>query len=197
MLTAAPQKRILPQLRKLSKCFSSVAPEEEYTNTPQYPPILDLSFEKKIERKKVSKYDEIKAVKTVEEKQIKLNMPRYYGFKCYMFRENNVPFNTLPLIQHITRTHLIENSDLPSFYSSLNLDSVCERIKSQIEESLVFLNEGFQCKSKLKGEEITVEEQENAVATSISECINRIILNTLSDYPHIRDAEVLRFLSSL
>lgn len=58
--------------------FSTVTQEnEEYTTTPQYPPILDLSFEKRLERKKEKVYEEIKNVKTVEEKQIKLNMPRY------------------------------------------------------------------------------------------------------------------------
>ena len=60
------------------RCFSTVAPleDDEYTNTPQYPPILDLSFKKKIERQKETVHEQIKALQTVEEKQIKLNMPR-------------------------------------------------------------------------------------------------------------------------
>lgn len=71
-------RNFTPRVLSKARCFSTPAPreEDEYTATPQYPPILDLSYEKKQERKIESKHNAIKDVKTVEEKQIKLNMPR-------------------------------------------------------------------------------------------------------------------------
>lgn len=194
MLTAAPQKRIFPQLIKLGRCFSSPVPEEEYTNTPHYPPILDITPEKVRERKEISEHEAIKAVKTVEEKQIKLNMPRYYGFKCYLFHEDRIQFNSLPLVQHITRTHLIENTELPSFYNSLNTDLLAEKIKNHVEEAILFQHEGLNHKSKLLEQETTINEEENILASSVAQLVNRVILNALSEnYVHLRTAEVRTF----
>lgn len=129
----------LPKLRY----FSSGLYESEYTSSPQYPPILDFSFEKKLERKRDSAYDEIKAVKTVEEKQIKLNMPRYYGFKTHLFTEDRIPYNSLPLSQHITRSHLIINNDLPEYYNSIKVDEHVKQLKTDIEELILMELEGY------------------------------------------------------
>lgn len=121
------------------KFSTAVLDNEEYTTTPNYPPILDLSYEKVQERKKESNYEEIKAVKTVEEKQIKLNMPKYYGFKCYMFDNEKIPSGQLPLIQHITRTHVIVKDQLPDYYNQINginIDNLVNDIKKDIEEVL-------------------------------------------------------------
>lgn len=65
---------VLPKVRNLSTPAASE--EEEYSATPQYPPILDLSYNKTRDRNRETKFDKIKNVKTVEEKQIKLNIPR-------------------------------------------------------------------------------------------------------------------------
>lgn len=193
MLASVSQKRLLPHVSKLRKCFSSASPStaEEYTNTPQYPPILEMTPEKKRERVKITEHKLIRAVKTVEEKQIKLNMPRYYGFKCVLFHENNITYNTLPLVQHITRTHLIESNELPGFYNSLNVDSLCEKIKSEIEEAVLFQYVGVRDKSKLLERETTTEEDENILAASICQQLNRIIKNALAEsYPHLKAAQV-------
>lgn len=193
MLSCASQKRLLKQVYKLGKCFSSAVPglDEEYTSAPHYPQILDITPEKKRERKKLETHETIKAVKTVEEKQIKINMPKYYGYKTSLFFENQIPYNTLPLVQHVTRTHLIECSDLPDFYNNLNVDSLFEQIKLEIEEAILFQHSCFRRKSKLLGEETTVDKDENALAVSTLQQINRIIFNRLSEsYPHIRTAQV-------
>lgn len=193
MLSCASHKRLLTQVNKLGKCFSSAVPgmDEEYTSAPHYPPILDIAPEKRRERKKIEMYEIIKAVKTVEEKQIKINMPRYYGYKTSLFYENQIPYNSLPLAQHITRTHLIETAELPAFYNNLNVDSLCEKIKSEIEDAVLFQQNGFRQKSKLLEQEATAEEDENALAVSTLQQVNRIILNGLSDsYPHLRTAQV-------
>lgn len=121
----------------ISHRFSTAIIEnEEYTATPNYPPILDLSYEKVKERKDEASYEEIKAVKTIEEKQIKLNMPKYYGFKCYMFDEDKIPYGQLPLVQHITKTHLMIKKQLPEYYNQINVDNLMGDIKTDIEEIL-------------------------------------------------------------
>lgn len=116
---------------------ASVPQEDEYTSTPQYPQILDLHPDKVRERRKEAEYEAIKAVRTVEEKQIKLNMPRYYGFKCYMLHEDYIPYNNLPLIQHVTRTHLINNDNLPEFYNNIDVTSAVNEVKGDIEEVIL------------------------------------------------------------
>lgn len=130
----------LPKLRNFS---SRLQNENEYTSTPHYPPILDLSFEKKIERRKEAEYEAIKAVKTVEEKQIKLNMPRYYGFKTHIFTEDYIPYDNLPLSQHITRTHLIVSDTLPEYYNSMQVDNYVKQIKAKMEELIYMEAEGY------------------------------------------------------
>lgn len=127
----------------IARYLASVLKNEEYTVTPQYPPILDLSYEKKLERRKEAMHEEIKAVKTVEEKQIKLNMPRYYGFKTYMLKENYVPYNNLPLAQHVTKTHLIVNNDLPDYYKTFSTDDLVSNIKSEVEEIILIELDGY------------------------------------------------------
>jgi len=49
----------------------------------------------------------------VEEKMIKINMPRYYGYKVVDFNDSKIPYNALPLTQHYTRT-VVEDLELPS-----------------------------------------------------------------------------------
>lgn len=147
MLVSKGKGQVLHRISALTKRFSSVQPrqDDEYTSTPQYPPILDLSVEAKHKRFHEAKHEAIKAVKTVEEKQIKLNMPRYYGFKCYQFREDVAPYNTLPLVQHITRTHLKKSDGLPEFYGGLNVDvdGIYDGLKGDVEEAILLEYEGI------------------------------------------------------
>lgn len=144
MLTSTAKRRLLPKVYSFSRYFTSTVQHDEYTSVPNYPPILDLSPRKKRERRKIAEHEQIKAVKTVEEKQIKINMPRYYGFKCYLLTEDRVPFDSLPLIQHVTKTHLIESSDLPEFYNNLEADNLLNSVKSDIEETILYEFAGLQ-----------------------------------------------------
>lgn len=130
----------LPKLRYISSALHN---ESEYTSTPQYPPILDLSFEKKLERKKEAVYEEIKKVKTIEEKQIKLNIPRCYGFKTHLFTEDRIPYHSLPLAQHITRTHLIVDNNLPEYYKNIQVDEHVKHLKADLEELILMELEGY------------------------------------------------------
>ena len=132
-------------LRKI--CYRSIATTnieyDEYTATPQYPPILDLSYKKRKEREKDAVHEKVQAVPTIEEKQIKLNMPKYYGFKCHMFHENEVPYDQLDLVQYITKTHLVVNDDLPDYYKDVNVDELCRDVKSQVEDALLIEHTGY------------------------------------------------------
>lgn len=145
MLLSKTHREVLPKLNRLTRYFATTlsGSEDDYTATPQYPPIMDLSREKVLERKERSVHEEIKAVKTVEEKQIKLNMPRYYGFKCYMLKEDDIPYNSLHLAQHVTRTHIVEKEGLPSFYNKLDVDPLYERIKSDVIENILLEHTGL------------------------------------------------------
>lgn len=140
MLISNTQRKFLSRIVLLSRRFTSTIHQQndEYTAVPQYPPILDISPRKKRERQKESEYDGIKTAKTIEEKQIKLNMPRYYGFKCYLLAEDDIPFNNLDFIQHITRTHLIETNNLPDFYKDLEVDSILNNVQSDVAEAFLF-----------------------------------------------------------
>ncbi|XP_044259375.1 28S ribosomal protein S30, mitochondrial isoform X2 [Tribolium madens] len=176
-------KSVLKRCKKF-KCFSTaVQHDDEYTATPQYPPILDMSPDKIQERKKEALYEEIKAVKTVEEKQIKLNMPKYYGFKSYMLYEDYIPYNSLSLIQHVTRTHLIKNDNLPPFYNDLDVSTVANDVKTDIEEVIL-----VETARKREGDKVAVE---NSLSFDLSKQINRIIMSRMCRaLPHLMEAHV-------
>ncbi|KAK5650349.1 hypothetical protein RI129_001378 [Pyrocoelia pectoralis] len=166
--------------------------EDEYTNTPEYPKIFDTSPRDVKKREALAYYDTIKAVKTVEEKQIKLNMPKYYGFKCFMLHEDVIPYNNLSLTQYVTKTHLIinENDQLPVTYptnKNINLDI----LRREIEEILVLAHSGYCKQTSVAGTNLSEEEFENSLSSVISQQIHRVILlNLHTDYPHLRDTQV-------
>ncbi|XP_056641421.1 39S ribosomal protein S30, mitochondrial [Diorhabda sublineata] len=165
--------------------------EEEYTATPNYPPILDISYKKTRERKTDALYEEIKAVKTVEEKQIKLNMPRYYGYKSYLLYEDKCDYNNLALTQHVTRTHLITNETLPEFYSGINVDEVTNKLKAKIEEAVSIEIDGYQRLHDIRNEDITEAQIEDIISNSFCKQINRIIVNELyTNYSHLKEAQI-------
>ena len=127
--------RVKRQFRKLS------VPATVQEVEPQYPPILDLSYHAKKRRKEEIFYAMVKRQETVEEKLIAINMPRYYGWISCLINENQVPYNTLEHAQYVTRTHIIPEAGLPSYYNNVisveDLDKTVENIRSQIKEVLL------------------------------------------------------------
>ncbi|KAL1489654.1 hypothetical protein ABEB36_013598 [Hypothenemus hampei] len=181
-----------PGFLSFIRYMSNVIPQEneEYTATPQYPPILDLSYKETVKRKAEKEYNEIKYVKTVEEKQIKLNMPRYYGFKNFMFYEPEILCESLPLTQHVTRTHIITNKDLPEYYENLNVENV-EDISKDVQEVILMEVERIKKSHKLKNLKLTEVEVENILSKSIVNGINRVLMSHLSHtHEHIKNIEV-------
>lgn len=85
-------------------------------------------------------HEKIKSIKTVEEKLFEINTPRYYGWKSIVLSEGTIPYNSLPFVQHVTRTHLREFKDLAPYSTDLEEESnkLLGQVKPWIEEALIF-----------------------------------------------------------
>lgn len=106
--------RCAQQACRLYCTQSPTLPDDEYTSEPQYPEILDLSRKARKEREQIAWHDEVKKVTTVEGKLLKVNMPRYYGFKTHVFDDKYHRYNCLPYYQGWTRTSFKEG--IPADY---------------------------------------------------------------------------------
>ncbi|XP_072938081.1 uncharacterized protein mRpS30 [Epargyreus clarus] len=178
--------RTIPHLKRIQvKHLSQVAVpvEDEYTETPVYPPILDMSLAHRKLRKRESIYNKIKEINTVEEKQIALNMRRYYGWQCVMFKENSIPYNVMPMVQCYTRSHFKLIDKLPDEYSETSplADSVVKEIKHLIEDSIAIETENTEHDTTPYLIRDSVQEKEINLTKRIVKQINRIIMNNLSD----------------
>lgn len=188
--------RTFSKLKKsISRTFAQAVQVEqnEYTDTPEYPPILDLSLKARKLRDRQTVHQKIQKINTVEEKQIALNMPRYYGWKSIVLNESKIPYNAMPLIQYYTRTHFNEIENLPDLYTELASmsDEVVQEIKSYIEDSIAIENEGVEYNIETTLDKSEQEQIENSHAKNIVKQINRIITNILTDkVPHILSSQI-------
>lgn len=117
----------------------SSALSSEYTETPNYPPILSHDKKSVYCRSRDQKLDKIKKLGTIEEKLIGINMPRFYGWNSLILNEGNFPFNILPFIQHITRTDVIEINSFPfsSDFQKTEIESIINKIRPQLQEAII------------------------------------------------------------
>lgn len=162
---------------------------EEYTDKPVYPEILDLSYEAKRARKKQELYEEFKKVGTVEEKLIKINLPRYYGFQSLMLAEDYLPYNCLDFMRHVTRTDLIELEGLPEYYKqhAEAAKAVVERVKGDVQDIIGF--EYLETPKQINSEDPV--EREEIIAGKIVVQLNRLLLAALQqEQPHLGEVEV-------
>lgn len=141
--------RTFPKLKSLIRTQSTQVAalnQDEYTETPEYPPIVDQSLQARKLRERQAVHQKIQRLNTVEEKQIGLNMPRYYGWQCVMLREDSVPYNALPLVQCYTRTHLKPWEELPDVYgeTAAVADQAVNEIKSLVEDAIALELEGVE-----------------------------------------------------
>lgn len=125
----------------LSRSLSSTvqADNNEYTDIPMYPTILNLSPESVIRRERDVKLDKLKKLGTIEEKLIGINMPRFYGWSSLMLHEGNYPLNIMPFVQHITRTDFIEAESFPftNRNSQSEVNSAVDKIRPQLQDALI------------------------------------------------------------
>lgn len=109
---------------------------------PGYPPILDLSRRARQRRNREQWHTKVKKLGTIEEKIFELNMPKYYGYKCWKLVEGQLPYDPLPQAQYVTKTHIDPGTKLPSYYDNIIapevLDASVQQIKSQVEDVLGF-----------------------------------------------------------
>lgn len=109
-----------------------------------YPEILDLSAKARRKRERIAWHEEVKKLNTIEEKLIKVNMPKYYGWKMIMLNDKQFPYTSLPRIQHYTRTQFEEG--LPKEWNKHTieeLDTIVNSVKEQIEETILYENFGY------------------------------------------------------
>ncbi|XP_012257360.2 28S ribosomal protein S30, mitochondrial [Athalia rosae] len=188
--------RLSTIFREGKRLHSVVAKEVEYSDPPQYPPILDLSLKAKEKRRHESWHEEIKKLNTVEEKLMKINMPRYYGWKSLMLFEHLIPYNSESLAQFITRTHLIQEPGLPKYYDRVmapeKIEEIVQRIKKQIEETILLEYNYRKREQEIEAvDEKKSELLNNARTEALVRQINRILLATLaSDLPHLLEAQI-------
>lgn len=118
---------------------------EEYSEKPEYPPILDLSYKAKKKREKERYHEEFKQVGTVEEKLIKINLPRYYGWKAVVLSESDIYYNALGMTKYVTRTDLKEVDGLPEFYKKNDelVTKVVEKVKKEVEDVIGYEYSGY------------------------------------------------------
>ncbi|KAI4503875.1 hypothetical protein M0802_001278 [Mischocyttarus mexicanus] len=177
------------------KCSTTVSNESQIARAPVYPPILDMSLKSRRKREYAVWHNEIKKIKTVEEKLFKINMPRYYGWKSLILKEHFVPYNSLEHAQYITRTHVIQERGLPDFYNNVmtneELDSILNNIKSTIEDIIAFEYSSRKRKHELKEDQLeSKEEMENIIANAVVYQINRILQsNIVTIRPHLLEAQ--------
>ncbi|XP_055379889.1 39S ribosomal protein S30, mitochondrial [Condylostylus longicornis] len=134
-------------------------------------------------RKKTWK-DILRNIQTVEEKIIKINMPKYYGYATVKLEDSRTPYNALNMVKHYTNTSFEEVDNLPEFYNQFVVDDVCKQITSEIVDSIEFSNEYFKFQSKKKSSKQTLDE------VTVQQ-INQCLLKHLSkNFQHLSELEI-------
>nr|CAD7428229.1 unnamed protein product [Timema monikensis] len=190
------KNNIIPLIRSSLRYYSSVN-EDEYSETPEYPPIIDDSLDARKKRLKLSWHDKIKSLKTVEEKLFEINIPKYYGWKCFLLKEGVIPYNSLDFTQYATRTYLMKNEDLPAYYSKEIEEEACclaDSIQSQVEDAILFETCDVRRSYDLDNDDsnfVSPGEKETILTNSMVNQINNVILaNLAGKYDHLLQAQV-------
>lgn len=125
--------------RSLSTVLPVKATKSEFTETAEYPPILDTSYEAKKVRKTLEGRERMKTISTIEEKLIEMNMKKYYGYKCLMLNEKTFPYNTLPYFQYATNTQLVREDHKPKTpEDAKNVETFLNLIKADVQDAIEF-----------------------------------------------------------
>ncbi|XP_036343987.1 39S ribosomal protein S30, mitochondrial-like [Rhagoletis pomonella] len=171
----------------------STRPDDEYIDEAVYPEIQDLSFRARKKRESESWHEEIRRVPTVEEKLIKINMPRYYGYKVVKLSDSKVPYNSLPAMQHYTRT-IYEDIKISGSSSEGDLSGrqkeYLASMKTDLQDAIEYIYDYY---GHEYGDNSNIEpqEREKIFARLIVEQVNRTLINVLSaDYVHLQEFEI-------
>uniref|UniRef100_A0A069DZ91 Putative 28s ribosomal protein s30 mitochondrial n=1 Tax=Panstrongylus megistus TaxID=65343 RepID=A0A069DZ91_9HEMI len=180
----------LKLLRSINRRLSSVA-NNEYTKTPQYPPILNNSLKAVRKREREKRYAKYNSLHTVEEKLFALNLDKYYGWNCMTLKEHVYPYQFLPFVKFITRTYLVQdNKEL--FHKVQNVD--IEECKQSAQNVRKYLQEAilFELKGKKRSEQnISFSKNLESEANDVIETINSVLLSSLSSqHSHLLETVV-------
>ncbi|KAH8264734.1 hypothetical protein KR044_006936 [Drosophila immigrans] len=172
-----------------AKTQASTADDAEYTTEPEYPEIRDLSIKARKQQTAVDWHNEIRAVPTVEEKMIKLNMPRYYGYKVVDLTDKLLPYNALPLTQHYTRTVLEQQPAVAE--ENVKLDALVKATREDVIEALEYAHDLYSHQLSLLATPPDAVQRERELTQIILEQVNRAVLQALSaDYAHLQELEI-------
>uniref|UniRef100_A0A1B6LLN1 28S ribosomal protein S30, mitochondrial n=1 Tax=Graphocephala atropunctata TaxID=36148 RepID=A0A1B6LLN1_9HEMI len=177
------------------KMSSRIYPDDQYTDSPNYPAILDLSPKPSYRRERDNKLNKIKKLGTVEEKFFGINMPRFYGWSSLMLKEGNFPFNFLPFIQHITRTDYIDVDQFPfsSNLSQTEIENLVKRIRPQLQDAILLEMVKKRPRHEVDGRAEAMGEGELAdeATKGVVEQINRILsANLVQQAAHLYETEI-------
>uniref|UniRef100_A0A1B6C0F5 28S ribosomal protein S30, mitochondrial n=1 Tax=Clastoptera arizonana TaxID=38151 RepID=A0A1B6C0F5_9HEMI len=179
------------RLKKSERLCFSTSLSDEYTEKPEYPPILDLT-EKEIKHRNLEfENEKHQKLHTVEEKLFAINLPRYYGWESLILKEGVIPYNFLPLVQYITRTKFVETSKLhiDTNISDISED-IIEDIRNQIQEAIILELVNRRHRYEIEGEKLSETAQSDILAKNVIDQIHRIIITSLvSRFPHLLEAE--------
>uniref|UniRef100_A0A1A9VU90 Uncharacterized protein n=1 Tax=Glossina austeni TaxID=7395 RepID=A0A1A9VU90_GLOAU len=181
------QKSVYIKRQQSQLVAQNLVSNDDYTEIPQYPPIHDLSFRSRKESEAQNWHEEIMKVPTVEEKMIKINMPRYYGYRVVDLHDRCLPYNCLPALQHYTRTVFEE---MPSKISDEILENQVEIVRADIQDAIETACDCFRLKYPISSE-LDLIERDQLLGQNIVEHINRALINALAaDYQHLQEVEV-------
>lgn len=109
----------------------------EYRSVAVYPPITGHTTKDQVNRQQIK--ENIKQLKTVEEKQFAINRPKYYGWYSSIINADMIPHDALDFVQFATWTTKIEG--LPDVYSNIELTEAATKalatIAPQVEQAII------------------------------------------------------------
>ncbi|KAK4298493.1 hypothetical protein Pmani_029168 [Petrolisthes manimaculis] len=182
------QKCPARHLRQYNKSAVSVS---EYTDTPQYPPILNTSKRATWQRKKDTWHHNINNLATVEQKMVELNLPKYYGYWSLGFKDVRPKILGYDFCRYATRTHIHEEEGggggLPmGYYDDVRpqAETLIPMVVDKVEQ-LIQLN--FTSNKVYRGDK-TVRATRRHQTENFLIGLHRVIAGTLGSVPHIEDS---------
>ena len=183
----------VPKIRTIRPLSTVIEQEHEPTEKVKYPRILAKSFKLNQMRAQMNWYEKIKQVPTIEEKIIELNMPRYYGYKCLMLKNDEFyPYNSLPFIQYSTKTNYHELPlTIEDPVEAKKVDDFYNLIKADLLEAVEFELTGYKHAYETKRDSMEIKDIHRIKSKAVVKQLNRVLTRTLgADNGHLYEADV-------
>ncbi|KAL0271618.1 UNVERIFIED_CONTAM: hypothetical protein PYX00_008654 [Menopon gallinae] len=166
---------------------TSLITQDEYTEVAQYPRIIPEA--ELLRKDEIDWHNKIKRQKTVEEKLFEINMPRYWGWKCLLLNEGEIPYNSLEFTKFITRTHLIECKEFPTHQEhSERASELAGKLKAQVED---VLSDTLTVRHAYTFKNLDTFDAEKEFTTILVNHLNRLFLKAFhEENPVLRTVQV-------